>query len=147
MRKMPTIFLILAMLFLTACNATPNRYSEKDFLNLVKKERIEVHGVKQSLYETFFKETREAKWISTDLGVIDVVFFPGSTDAESIIVRESKTSPLTNYKYAVAGKDPTDTPTIQSNRPLYFTAHRNLFIITDNPELDGALKEVLREKR
>ncbi len=112
---------------------------ESEWLNLLAGAGIKVEAVRRSVYESFFDRYHDARWFRTDQGVVEVVFFGGEAEAHAIRVCASHSD--SGFVYRVTGR----AGALNANRPLYFTVHANLFIVTDSSELDRAIRQALNE--
>jgi hypothetical protein len=112
---------------------------EREWLNLLAGAGIKVETVRRSVYESFFDRYRDARWFRTDRGVVDVVFFAAEAETHAIRVCPSRAD--SRFLYRVTGH----AGALDSNLPLYFTVHANLFIVTDSAELDRAIRQALNE--
>jgi hypothetical protein len=101
-----------------------------------------VQSVAGSHLEASFGGEQKAAFITTDKGVVEVVVLPGAMDAEQLIVTYSKWNGNGHHFYITG-------PTVRKPRDsygsqfAYFTLHKNWFIVTWRPELDGIVKRIL----
>jgi hypothetical protein len=105
-----------------------------------------VHSLHRSKMNGFFHGVDKAAVIRMDNGVVEVIFFPTADGAEKIQVLEERKGG--RYLYSFRGQsDPTPGDSIDSNRPQYFIAHRNLFVLTDDQDLYTKLKRAFKRSQ
>jgi hypothetical protein len=116
-----------------------------EFVQFLQSAGLQVQSVQRSHLEAMFNGVSKTAFITTDRGIIEVVFFPGPTDAEQLTITYSRaSSQAVRHRYRIQGWPPNgDGTTIDAAYPLYFTLHKNLFIQTLEPELEGLLKRAL----
>lgn len=120
----------------------PHLGHAKEFVRFLSEHGFVVRAVGRSHLESFFLEVDKAAFIETDKGVIEAVFFPETSSAERIQVNLVRKDG--RYIYSFRGQPrPTPGDVMNSNRPLYFLAHRNLLLVTDKKEVHSALKRAL----
>ncbi len=124
------------------------RYTEP-FIRFLAGAGLKVTAVKRSHLEAMFDGVSDAAYVVTDRGVLEVVIFPGASDAERLSVTQRK-SPQdgARHLYIVDGWVGSPSPkTIDSAYPEYFTLHRNWFIVTLEPELNALLERALGQSK
>lgn len=120
-----------------------------EFVQLLQRAGLVVQRVQRSVLAAMFKGVTQAAFITTDKGIVEVVFFQGPTDAEQITITYSRTSaPAVRHRYRIQGWSLNgDGRTIDAAYPVYFTLHKNWFIQTVEPELEGLLKRALGQSK
>jgi hypothetical protein len=114
----------------------------KDFLQSLVDAGWTVREVRNSKFNSFFRDTGKAAFIRTERGVVEAVFFESEAEVEQISVSEQQTGDL-RYRRYIVRKPPLTNQRIEGGASCYFTKHRNVFIITTDPDLNDALKESL----
>ena len=116
-----------------------------EFVQFLQSAGLTVRGVQRSHLEAMFRSVSKAAFVTTDKGVVEVVFFPGPTDAEQITITYSRTSTqAVRHRYRIQGWALNgDGTTIDAASPVYFSLHKNWFIQTLEPELEALLKRAL----
>lgn len=110
------------------------------FAQLLREHGFTVRSVHRSKMESFFKGLNKAAFIRTDKGVIEVIFFDDPTGAEKVQVLEQWQDE--RYIYSFQGQpQPNTGDRMNAAYPVYFIAHHNLFMVTNEPELGTALKQ------
>ncbi len=119
-----------------------------EFVQFLQDAGLIVSEVEGSHLEGMFKDEMGAAFVRTDRGVVEVVIFPGATDAEKIKVTTHRTgSPIVPYKYTFEGLPTNGQAHIwHSAYPTYFTMCRNWFIVVRDQELDRAIKEAVKSR-
>jgi len=122
------------------------------FAQYLNTHGVTVQSVHGSKLAGMFRGVGKAAFIRTDKGIVEIVFFPGPMDAERIKVTYTKNATETvPHKYVIEQPITHDTQTMEAAYPVYFTLHKNWFIVTSESELDAILKRVLgqdyRQKR
>lgn len=117
------------------------QYNKESFLKLVSQSKITVQrSADSNTYSSFGLEPGASQVIWTDLGTMDVVFFP--TDiAGKVTIQE-----VGQYSWEIRGLA-QEPQKVGSNRPLYFIVHGNLLIQTDDQQLLSALQRALLIKQ
>ena len=111
-----------------------------EFAQFLIEHGITVVSVHRSKLESFFRGVEKAAFFKTDKGIVEVIFFPEPTGAEKVQVLEQHKPG--RYIYSFKGQpNPQPRDVIDSNRPLYFVTHRNLFIVTGDKEFHAALNQ------
>jgi len=116
-----------------------------EFVGTLERAGLTVSKVARSHLDGMFVGTMRAAYIQTDLGVVEVVFFDGSGDAEKVRVRsESIEDPTVPYRYYVEGQ-PTNGQAGEwhTSRPAYFLSRGNLFIVTSEKSMARAVRRAL----
>jgi hypothetical protein len=118
-----------------------------DFVRLVESTGLVVIEVLRSHNEAMLRETHKAAFVRTNKGVIEVVFFPGETDAEKITVTYSRiASSAVPHRYVINGEAINGkSETWEAASPQYITLHKNWFITTSECDLDTLIKRALRQ--
>lgn len=123
----------------------------RDFVRFLQKAGLVVQKVQRSHLESEFKDVTKAAFITTNKGVVEVVFFPGITDAEKIRVTQYDlytSEPVVPHKYKIEGQPINgDGGPIHATHPLYFTTYKNWFIETTKCELDALIKGALSQRQ
>ncbi len=116
-----------------------------EFARFLGDKGINVKSVHGSKLESFFRGVEKAAFFRTDKGVVEVIFFPSSTGAESVQVTEQRKNG--RYLYSFRGQPRPNPPgdTIDAGRPMFFLMRRNWFIVRSSKELYDALQRALTE--
>ncbi len=116
-----------------------------EFVQFLQSAGLTVRSVQPSRLAAMFRGVNEAAFVTTDKGVVEVVFFPGPADAEQITITYSRaSSQAVPHRYRIQGWAPNgEGRTIEAAYPVYFSLHRNWFIQTLEPELEALLKRAL----
>jgi hypothetical protein len=85
----------------------------------------------------------KAAFFKTEMGVVEVIFFPEPVGAENVIVTERRADG--RYLYSFSGY-PALVGGFDGNQPMYFLMHRNWFIVPGKEELYQALKRALKKE-
>jgi len=113
------------------------------FIRTLERAGIVVQSVEQSTVEALFSHVTNAAFIRTDHGVVEIVVFPGSTDAEQLSITYMKDGP-SRHRYRIEGSTLTGpSPDIHAAAPHYFTLYENWFIQTLDPDLEASIKRIL----
>jgi hypothetical protein len=113
------------------------------FVRTLERAGIVVQSVEPSTSEALFPNVTNAAFIRTDHGVVEIVVFPGSTDAEQLSITYTKDGP-SRHRYRIEGSILTGPgPDIHAAAPQYFTLYQNWFIQTLEPDLDASIKRIL----
>jgi hypothetical protein len=115
------------------------------FVEFLRGAGLIVLEVQQSHLTGMFKGTDQAAYITTNRGVLELVTFPGPTDAERITIEYSKTPGVpASHHYLFQGWPINgDAGKWSGTQPAYFTLHKNWFIVAWQPELDAFVKRRL----
>ena len=95
-----------------------------------------------------FEGEDSAALVRTTLGVVEIVVLPGTVEAEQISVTYTRNaSTVVPHHYVLKGPRllSEGQTTTDASYPLYFTLHRNWFIMTLEPRIDDILKHALRQ--
>jgi hypothetical protein len=130
------------------CNATGWR-NRSDSISIcrtirpnVGESRYSCTVCEQSTSEALFTRVTNAAFIRTDHGVVEIVVFPGNTDAEQLSITYTKDGP-SRHRYRIEGPILTaPTPDIYAAAPQYFTLYKNWFIQTLDPDLEASIKRI-----
>jgi hypothetical protein len=114
----------------------------REFVQLLRDAGWSTQVVRHSKFNSFFRDTNKAAFIMTDKGVVEVIFFDREDDVEQIRVQEDE-SPST-YRYIIE-KPPRTKQSIVGGSPTYFIKHRNMFMITIDPDLSDGLNRLLAQ--
>jgi hypothetical protein len=127
-----------------AAVAVPTRFQfAEPFVRTLERGGIVVQSVEPSTSEALFADVTNAAFIRTDHGVVEIVVFPGSTDAEQLSITYTKDGP-SRHRYRIEGSILTGPgPDIHAAAPQYFTLYQNWFIQTLEPDLDASIKRIL----
>ena len=122
----------------------PTRFQfAEPFVRMLEGAGILVQSVEQSTSEALFTRVTNAAFIRTDRGVVEIVVFPGNTDAEQLSITYTKDGP-SRHRYRIEGPVLTaPTPDIYAAAPEYFTLYKNWFIQTLDPDLEASIKRIL----
>src|SRR5215470_12890402 len=72
----------------------PTRFQfAEPFVRMLERAGILVQSVEQSTSEALFTRVTNAAFIRTDHGVVEIVVFPGNTDAEQLSITYTKDVP------------------------------------------------------
>jgi hypothetical protein len=114
------------------------------FVEFLRGAGLTIREMQQSHLTGMFKGTGQAAYISTNLGVVEVVVFSGATDAESITITYSRgpDAPAIHH-YSIRGPTEGTATEWDGAQPAYFTLHRNWFIVTWQPQVEAFLKRSL----
>jgi hypothetical protein len=124
--------------------AVPSRFQFAElFVRTLERTGIVVQSVEQSTSEALFPQAPNAALIRTDRGVVEIVIFPGNTDAEQLSITYTKEGP-SGHRYRIEGPILTGPdPDIHAAAPDYFTLYKNWFITTREPNLEASIKRIL----
>lgn len=115
-----------------------------EFARFLKDNGLTLSSVHRSHLEGFFRGVGKAAFFRTDKGVVEVAFFEGALDAEKVTVKYSRNKPAAvPHRYKVEGQPTNGEGVIQAAYPVYFTMHRNWYIVTSESRLDAILKRAL----
>jgi len=147
---------LLASLLAAATSRSPQNQSRAQFaipdqlqhatpfVEFLRGAGLTIREVHQSRLTAMFGGTRQAAYISTSLGVVEVVVFSGVMEAESITITYSKRPAPTAHHYLIQGGPTGGVPKEwHGAQPAYFTLHGNWFIVTWQPDLEAFLKRNL----
>lgn len=115
-------------------------YGKDSVLKVLDGEGVHVkQTAPTNLYAMFGLEPGSSLGIWTEMGFLDVTFFPQSVEGKL------KVEEVGQYAWRIHGwkSDPQD---VGSNRPRHFIIHRNLFMMTDDEHLHGVVKKALGAK-
>jgi hypothetical protein len=113
------------------------------FVRTLEGAGIVVQSVEGSTSAALFSHVKDAAFIRTNQGVVEIVVFPGSTDAEQLSIIYTKDGP-NGHRYRIEGPVLTGPgPTIHAAAPEYFTLYKNWFIQTLDPDLEASIKRIL----
>ena len=113
------------------------------FVRTLERAGTVVQSVEPSTSEALFPHVTSAAFIRTDHGVVEIVAFPGSTDAEQLSITYTKDGP-SRHRYRIEGPILTGPgPDIHAAAPEYFTLYNNWFIQTLDPDLEASIKRIL----
>jgi hypothetical protein len=123
--------------------AVPTRFQfAEPFVRMLEGAGIVVQSVEPSTSEALFPNVTNAAFIRTDHGVVEIVVFPGSTDAEHLSITYTKDGP-SRHRYRIEGSILTPPgPDIHAAAPQYFTLYQNWFIQTLEADLDASIKRI-----
>ncbi|BDG62146.1 hypothetical protein [Caldinitratiruptor microaerophilus] len=114
------------------------------FVERLSKQGVEVEEVARSKWESFFPGgAHKAAWMRTNLGILDVIFFPEAEDADKIRITQIESDPG-RYRYRVEIDGWSSV--IDSNAPELFTTRGNVFVVTRDAALDAAVKRALKQE-
>jgi len=113
-----------------------------DLVRSLRASGVVVHSVRHSIWNGFFNATQKAAWIETDLGIVDVVFFPTKADAQGIRITPADNAAEGRFHYMVQEKPSSAAKLVDASRPLYFTINETQFLVTESRELDKVVKEL-----
>jgi hypothetical protein len=124
--------------------SVPTRFQfAEPFVRMLERAGIVVQSVEQSTSEALFTNVTSAAFIRTDGGVVEIVVFPGTTDAEQLSITYTKDGP-SRHRYRIEGSILTPPgPDIHAAAPQYFTLYKNWFIETLDADLEALIKRIL----
>jgi len=124
--------------------AVPSRFQfVEPFVRTLERAGIVVQSVEQSTSEALFRNVSDAALIRTSQGIVEIVVFPGNTDAEQLSITYTKDGP-SGHRYRIEGPILTGPgPDIHAAAPEYFTLYKNWFITTRDPDLEVSIKRIL----
>lgn len=91
------------------------------FVEFLRGAGLIVQEVQQSHLTGMFKGTDQAAYITTNRGVLELVTFPGSTDAERITIEYSKTPGIPashHYRFRAGPSTTTRSNGLAPSRPI-----------------------------
>jgi hypothetical protein len=113
------------------------------FVRTLERAGIVVQSLEASTSEALFRDVTNAAFIRTNQGVVEIVVFPGSNDAEQLSITYTKDGP-SRHRYRIEGSILAGPgPDIHAAAPQYFTLYKNWFIQTLDPELEVSIKRIL----
>jgi hypothetical protein len=113
------------------------------FVRTLERGGIVVQSVEGSTLEALFRHVTNAAFIRTNQGVVEIVVFPGSTEAEQLSIIYTRDGP-SGHRYRIEGPTLTGrSPDIHAAAPEYFTLYKNWFIVTLSPDLEASIKRIL----
>jgi len=114
------------------------------FARFLESHRIVVKSIHASKLNGLFQGLHKAAFFKTDKGIVEVIFFPETRDAENVRVIEQQKDG--RYLYSFAGLPyPNPGDGFDSPRPMYFQMHRTWFIVIDSKAFSDTLKSILNE--
>jgi hypothetical protein len=120
------------------------------FVQVLERAGLTVRDVQHTSLEGMFKGPVRAAFITTNRGVVEAAIFSGPMDAEriSITYRRDPDVPTVSHLYRIEGWPINgEAGSWHAAYPVYFTLHRNWFIVTHDPEVDPFLKRALGQSR
>jgi len=113
-----------------------------EFVRTLQHVGIRVQEVLGSKLAALFQGVDTSAFVRTDLGVVELVVLPGAKDAEKISITYTRGGAL--HQYTLKGPFlPVEGERMDTADPSYFTLHKNWFLVTREPELEGQLKRAL----
>jgi len=113
-----------------------------EFVGTLQQAGIRVQEVLGSHLGALFPGVDTSAWVRTELGVVELVVLPGAKDAEKISITYTQGAP--GHQYVLKGPFlRSEGELISVPDPWYFTLHKNWFLVTREPELEGQLKRAL----
>jgi hypothetical protein len=124
----------------------PDRFRHAEpFIRTLEAGGLVVQSIAQSTLEASFGGGQNAAVIRTDRGQIEIVVFPGAMDAEQLSIKYPKWNGNLHHYYI---QGPTvRAPEDVYGQVAYYTLHKNWFIVTYQPELDGVIKRILDQSK
>lgn len=119
-----------------------------EFVRLLERSGVSVQEVLPSMMGAMFEGEDSAALVRTALGVVEIVVLPGTMEAEQISVTYTRNaSTVVPHHYVLKGPRllSEGQTTTDAAYPLYFTLHRNWFIMTLEPRLDDIVKHALKQ--
>jgi hypothetical protein len=114
-----------------------------EFACMLNEKGIKVLSLHKSKLDGFFPGIQKAAFFRTEMGVVEVIFFPQPGGVENVIVTEQRTEG--RYLYSFSGQPNATLPIgFDSPRPMYFLMHRNWFIVPGSRELYEELRSALK---
>ena len=114
------------------------------FARFLNGKGIVVKSVHGSKLNGLFQGLEKAAFFRTELGVVEVIFFPKPAGAEGVRVTEQRREG--RYIYSFEGlPHPNAGDGIDASRQMYFLTRGDWFIVIDKEELYDVLKRALVE--
>jgi hypothetical protein len=122
----------------------PDEFKEVEpFVRFLEQHGLTVSEVASSDLSVMVGAKASA-YVGTERGRFDIMIFRGQNDAERIRVTYSRGGRGSHHVYQIADLNGRQPPrTTEVDHPLYFTMHRNWFVVTPNAVLDEWLKAKL----
>ncbi|MEW5980563.1 MAG: hypothetical protein AB1898_32670 [Acidobacteriota bacterium] len=115
-----------------------------EFARFLEKAGLTIEKIQGSHLAAMFENLHEAAFVTTNKGIVQVVFLAGEQDAEKIrVIAQTVYSqePSAPYKYRIEGHPTVNQPeAMQAAEPLYFTTYKRWFIVATGCELDTLIK-------
>lgn len=124
--------------------AVPDEFKEVEpFVRFLEQHGLTVSEVEHSDLSMIVGAKASAS-VGTERGQFDIMIFPRPNDAERIRVTYSRGSKGSHHVYQINDLSGRQPPRItEVDHPLYFTMHRNWFVVTPSAVLDEWLKAKL----
>jgi hypothetical protein len=112
-----------------------------EFASFLNHQNINVRSVHRSKLESFFPNVTAA-FFRTDLGSVEVIFFPEPDGAERVQIEEQRNDGRFSYSYSIR-RDPDSGPRIvEATAPQYYIRQKKWLIVTSNKTISDALQPV-----
>ncbi len=114
-----------------------------EFAQFLNEHNFKVQSIHESVLNGFFRGVEKAAYFKTEKGIVEVIFFSESNGAEKLSITEKREDKRYIYTFQGLPHPSSNGLRLNSNRPVYFVKHRNLFIVTSDEKLSNALKSAL----